>query len=250
MTDGSEDMDDKITVQSSEYPSLEALEHEYTNALNRIEHQHDVLNEFSREGMRMFRILILFVAVPATIIGAFSFDTFLNFSEFLLSSEISISSPIGDGFTVQDVLVASGVFAALSVGFHISATGQDFKGVRSQTNTNEISVLLEHDISKESYLRMKLELLSDKIEENRKTLGVIEDFLAIGKVCTLGTVVGVSILLYNVATGNPFSVFYLLGLSLVAGVGLTRLPRNYVRVDSLFGDKEPYDNDEIEVQNI
>ena len=101
MANGSKAESDKITVQPTTYASVDVLEKEYTNAISRIEHQHEILTEFSREGMKMFRILILFVAVPATIIGAFSFDTLLTLSDFLLSSDIAVSVSQNSGLTNQ-----------------------------------------------------------------------------------------------------------------------------------------------------
>lgn len=248
MADGSEAERDKITVQPTTYASLDALEREYNNALARIEHQHEILTEFSREGMKMFRILILFVAVPATIIGAFSFDALLNFSNFLLSSELAISVVQDSGLTNQDVFIATGTFVVLSVGFHVLAAGQEFKGIRNQTNPNDIDFVLNHNVSDESYLRMKLELLSSRIEENRRTLGVMESVLAVGKLFALMAVGGVAILLYNIATGGPLSVLFLLGVTLIVGAALTKFPSNYLRSDTFFGDNQPYDYENIEVE--
>lgn len=249
MGEESESASRVIEVQASSEAGLEALEMEYKHVLDRIEHQHDVLKEFSREGMKMFRIMILFFAIPATVIGAFSLDTLLNFGDFLLSSKTAISFFSDEGFTHGHVFVSTGVFAILSIAFHIPATGQEFKGIRNQTNPNDISLLIDHNLTEESYLRMKLELLRDRIEENRKTLKVMEDFLAVGKVFTLLTVGGVGILFYNIATGRPISVLVLLvALAFILWV-MQKLPSNYTRSDRFFVEEDPFD-DEYNVEVI
>jgi len=248
MANGSKAESNKITVQPTTYASVDVLEKEYTNAISRIEHQHEILTEFSREGMKMFRILILFVAVPATIIGAFSFDTLLTLSDFLLSSDIAVSVPQNGGLTNQDILVTTGTFITLSVGLHVLAAGQEFKGIRNQTNPDDIDFVVDHNISKESYLRMKLRLLKNRIKENRKTLSVVESILAVGKLLTLISVVGVGILLYNIAIGRPLSVFVLLGLIIIVAAALVKFPSSYLRSDTFFSDDQPYDDEIIELK--
>lgn len=248
MANGSKAESDKITVQPTTYASIDVLKREYASAISRIEHQHEILTEFSREGMRMFRILILFVAVPATIIGAFSFDTLLRLSDFLLSSDIAVSVSQDSGLTNRDILVTTGTFIVLSVGLHVLAAGQEFRGIRNQANPDDIDFVVNHNISEESYLRMKLRLLRNRIKENRKTLGVIESILAVGKLFALVAVGGVGILVYNIASGRPLSVFLLLGLIIIIVAALVKFPSNYLRSDTFFGDDQPYDGETIELK--
>lgn len=248
MANGSKAESDKITVQPTTYASVDVLEKEYTSAISRIEHQHKTLTEFSREGMKMFRILILFVAVPATIIGAFSFNTLLTLSDFLLSSDIAVSVPQNSGLTNQDIVVTTGTFITFSVGLHVLAAGQEFKGIRNQTNPDDIDFVVDHNISEESYFKMKLSLLRNRIKENRKTLAVIESILAVGKLFTLMSVGGVGILLYNISSGRPLSVFFLLGLSIIVVAALVKFPNSYLRSDTFFSDDQPYDDETIELK--
>jgi hypothetical protein len=248
MANGSKAESDKITVQPTTYASIDVLEKEYANAISRIEHQHEILTEFSREGMKMFRILILFVAVPATIIGAFSFDTLLTLSDSLLSSDIAVSVTQDSGLTNQDIFITTVTFIILSVGFHVLAAGQEFRGIRNQTNPADIDFVVDHDISEESYLRMKLKLLRNRIKENRKTLGVIESILAVGKLFTLIAVGGVGILLYNIASGRPLSVFLLLGLIIIIVAALVKFPSSYLRSDTFFSDDQPYEDENVELK--
>lgn len=243
----SEESSRTIEVESTSGPGLDALEKEYANAKARIEHQHEVLKEFSREGMKMFRIMILFIAIPATILGAFSIDALLNFTEVLLSSETAVLFYNNDGFSHSQIFVSSGVCAVLSIIFHISASGQEFKGIRNQTNPNDMGLLIEHNITEESYLKMKIELLCERIKENRKTLRILEDFLAAGKIFTFLTVSGAGILFYKIVTGQPISVIVLLVIAAFLVWIMNKLPSNYIRADRFFGEEEPFD-DEFEVK--
>lgn len=234
---------DSIRVQSAGSPDIEPLEEEYNNALAHMEHQQEILKEFSREGMKMFRVLILFIAVPATILGAFSIDTLLNFSGLLVNSETAVSFPSNVDFTHEQMFVSTGVAAILAIAFHIPATGQEYKGIRNPTNPNDMGLLINHDITEESYLRMKLELLCSRIEENREVLKVMENLLAAGKIFTQLTVFGVGVIFYNIVTGAPVSGFVLVGVGLLIMGIEYKLPRNYVRADNPFLDADPYDED-------
>lgn len=217
MNGGSDLAEDPITVQSGEYPDLDVLGKEYINALGRIEHQHEILKEFSKEGMKMFRVLILFVAVPATILGAFSIETLMNLSDVLINSEPAVSFPSDRYFTKSSIFNSTGVAAVLAIAFHVPASGHELKRIRNQTNPNDIGLVVDYDITEESYYRMKLKFLIERIEQNRKVLRVMENLLSIGKFFTLFTVLGVGVLFYNVGTGGPVSGFALIGAILLIG---------------------------------
>jgi len=61
--------EEHIRVHEQDDYDGEVLSAELDLGIERVNQQMETLHRFSSEGIRMFRVLILFVAAPATILG-------------------------------------------------------------------------------------------------------------------------------------------------------------------------------------
>lgn len=184
----------------------EILEMEYQNGIERLRQQQDTFQEFSREGMRIFRLLLLLVAAPAAILGALSPQIIANLGNVLLSGSCALTYS-GGCVPIGWVSISTGALFLISMFLNVAASGYEAHGVRNLTNPNDIdSLLADSDKGKIAYLKEKLHQFQGRIRHNDQIISAEELLLGTGKSTIIFTMYGAASIIYVIVADSSVPV--------------------------------------------
>lgn len=225
------------------------LEEEYKNAQGRLSEQIETLRTFSREGQRMVRISILSGSVIVAGFGFFGFDNVVPLRDVLLSGcGVQL---LGDCVLSSQAVagIALGLFF-LSTFMHTHAMGYEARGIHNLSNPKDMQLELTDPSPKGTYLMAKVEVLRDRIAHNDRIIYALENYLAMGKLFLVSSLVFTGALVLAKLLGAPLSEITIIILGVLYFV-LTRnqsriLPSIYQEVDgpkSIYRYKTLYPRD-------
>jgi len=221
MTEESKDSDDLVI----------GYQEEYENAGARLQEQRQTLENFSNEGLRVFRLSVLLVGVPVAVLGAIDSQSLGNTVELLYSTDCAVSSLsvcIADMKSILYLIVPAFLITVL---LHIMSSGFEARGVHNQTNPDDIYKIRNHQLSEREYYKKKLSVYEGRIEDNDRVIFAIETFLGFGKFFFSVSVSGMFILTYVLAFGEPFEGLWILSVVLIILGASHVFPTSYHKAD-------------------
>lgn len=220
----------------------EVLEAEYTNAKDRLAQQQETLQEFSQEGIRMFRLRLLLVAAPAAILGALSPDALLQVGQSLLSNDCAVMASVGC-IPVHILSIVTGGLFVIGAGLEITAAGYESRGIQNLTNPKDIKDASQSNVSLAQYHRNRLQDYLERIKDNDRVISAEEELLAFGKISLYFTTFGVATIAYVLLSSTPISSVIwgmaLLIYFLPVYISTRALPKSYWRTDGLLNRRIP-----------
>jgi len=229
---------------------LEILEYELEKANERLSQQKKTLREFSQEGMNIFRLILLFVAGPAAILGALSPETLTEVTGVIFSNECTVRVPGWGCVSFQYYTIATGASIALSAIANIAGAGYEARATYAFTNPTDIIEATQQDISKYKYKKKRLEDTVERIEHNNRIIRMMEEFLAIGKAFLSFSTFLVLSLVYLGITGSEISLLvWLVALLIYYSPLLAYIryfPDSAYRADRVINQDPLYDRDRVE----
>lgn len=238
-----ERVENEIVISTSEMFDKDVLQSELDYSIQEIQHQQNTFKEFSREGMKMFRLLTLFIAIPATILGAFNAGNMDPLINTIMSSRPAIVFPLEFVFSMSQVFVSTSIAIILAMAAHTPAMGYEYRGIQSITNPKDMKFVNEHKVNQETYYKFKLNLLRDRISDNDDVLFMIESYLSIGKFLISAGILGAGVIFYSVATESAISWIWFSPIALLVFLSLIQLPSRYIKADQLFSKSPPYEDE-------
>lgn len=257
LEDGEEEkMDEPI-------PDEQILEIEYENAKRRLGEQRETLKEFSNEGARYIRLLLLFIGTPLAILGALDPDTLLRTIRNLTSTECVVTFPV-DCLSANLISILVGITLIFSIVTNILAGGFEARGIYNATDPNDLQQTIHFDNSASEYLQDRLKDYRDRIEHNDRVIHTEESLLVGGKFTLILAVYGLGTLAYALLT--EVTIQFVIWIGILAALWaiiflpLIYLPSNYMQSDRFIRFNPLYDteyesgsektNDDSETQDI
>ncbi|MFD1564421.1 hypothetical protein ACFR99_12775 [Haloarchaeobius amylolyticus] len=226
--------------------NLRILETEYENAQERLNQQQECLKEFSKEGMQMFRLILLFVAAPIALLGALDPQTLYHVNSAIMSNDC-VTPVLGPCISFRTASYVTGTFLIISAGVNLFGAGYEARGVHNLSNPKDISWVLSTDHSEKEYLQDRLETYRNRIKHNDSIIGVKEFFLAFGKFTLLLSIFGITTIAAALIIGSPIgplqSVFVLLLFLLPMVSQLRNAPDAYMDTERYPGYSPIYEVD-------
>lgn len=207
---------------------------EYQNAQDRLAEQQETFREFSNEGMNIFRLLLLFVAAPAAILGALGSGVLGQFGQSITSSTCAVQTGV-DCISMLHLTGTTTLGLFLTAVLHIAPAGYEARGVHNLTNPSDLHEVLNSDESSTEYYRRRLREYRDRIEHNDRIIHYQEGFLGIGKGVLVSTIGGLAVLSYPILIGPPLPAVIFWAVMIIALFGglatLYSFPRPYTKAD-------------------
>lgn len=225
-----------VPKNEGEKLKLHIFEKETQDAQERLKQQQATIKEFSREGLKMLRILLLMIGTPAAIIGALQPNTLADISSQILSSRGAIEAA-GVSLSMNLVAGVTGFVFTMSIVSNVVAAGYEERGIHNLSNPEDLSEVLNGSPDSEKYYRSKLEKYKSRIEYNDSVLNGFETILTVGKATAVISIYGIVTILYVILTDSPVGLGWAATAALIllgpAAVTLWSLPNKYRKVDSL-----------------
>lgn len=235
--------------RQSGHKQTDIVIHELENSKNRLGEQQNTLRSFSKEAMKMVRLLILLVGVPIALFGTLGPDTWQKTIELLLSNDCIVS--MGAVCLANRVFsIFSGAMVIFTMVLNVGAAGLEAHGVRNHTNPIDLSRILEDKFDDGSpYLRDRLEARKSRMRHNDQIISTMEKILAVSKATLVFAIMGSSTLAYGLVAQTPINsllwALFLLLPVLVFGFISKNLPKDYIQQDSILnGGDLIYDRSE------
>ena len=186
---------------------IDVLQSEYENAKERIKQQREELKEFSREGLQIFRLSILLVGVPATVLGAFKPNSLSQLIESATSSTCVVSE-----FCLPTYMFTYMAFVAYLFGvlLNIMASGYESRGAHNISNPEDINKITSSNDSLMKYYHRRLKTYEKRITHNDRLLHVEESVLTGGKITLSFAVLFAVPPVFKIVTGSLISGYLLL----------------------------------------
>lgn len=234
----SKDSSDKILpAQDSNHvdESAEIFQLEYENAKSRLAEQQETLRDFSHEGMRMFRLIILLIAAIAAFVGALSPDLLVHFGDTIISESCAVSSEFGC-VSVGMITILSGILLVIAAVLNVVAAGHEAVGTFNFTNPEDIYQSLKNpEVSVTQHHKNQLEECIKRIDHNDRIISGTESILAMGKFVLLLSIFGFASLFYITSTGAALpAVYWFIAFILIFIPPIlifSYVPKRYLKVD-------------------
>ena len=223
-------MEKEIDEGSETGSNPDVLEKEMELARSRLQEQRDTLNGFSDEGLRVLRLLLLFITAPAAIVGALNFEILTEIYNLLLSDQ-SVIDLYFDTFSASIVFQASLGFFAMALVLNTFAMGLEARGIANGSNPNDVFLTYSNGYTKSQYYKMKMEEYVLRIDQNDRVISVMEQFLAVSKTFIMMWGILILTLIYSLFTSQPVGIHVLLIPFLLALFYSRSLPASYMRSD-------------------
>lgn len=212
----------------------EVMRIQYENAKQRLNQQREEVKEFSQEGLRTFRIIILLVAGPAAILAALELELLYELIDFLTSNRCAVENIC---ISTYDITRAAFVLLVLSVFFSIIASGYEVRGIHNASNPEDIHRTTSQDESLSDYYSRQLNEYQKRIVHNDKILHIEESLLSLSKVSLTFSVYCIIPIIYVMVTGSRIKLEYLIALLasfviIVAALSYYR-PAGYITSDRI-----------------
>ncbi|SFS92636.1 hypothetical protein [Halostagnicola kamekurae] len=212
------------------------LQTEYEGAKERLSQQQDTFKEFSREGLQMFRLLLLFVAAPTALFGALDPQTLVQVNDLVTSNYCTISGIEGCLMSMKWVSALTGSFLVLSAGMNLFAAGYEARGVHNASNPEDLHRIISNDDFEEDYWRERLKTYRERIDHNDRVIWIKESLLALGKVTLLISIFGITSVIVVTMIGSPLKIRQWLTVLLVflfpMLLSLQKAPKRYADADA------------------
>lgn len=216
-------------------PEDQVLEIEFQNAKQRLTEQRETLKEFSKEGARIFRLMLLFVGAPLAILGALGPQVLLNLSDTLTSNQCLITFPSGC-LSASLITILTGLGLIFSAIFNVLAGGFEARGAHNLTNPEDIHLTIQSNRDISDHLRERLIDYRDRIEHNDRIIHIQESLLMSGKFLLILSIYGVGTLIYALLSNVEirfinWAIVFLIHF-LLLGLLLLYVPKEYVGSDT------------------
>jgi len=217
-------------------PDLDVLSDEGENAKERLSKQHETLREFSQEGMNMFRLLLLFVAAPAAILGALSPEGLQRLGEVLLANECAIGTAQMCLSTNWLSIFTGGLFV-FAAGMNIVASGYEARAIHKITNPEDVVDTITLKPSLRDYRERQLTNAVKRIHHNNRVISVMEQFLTFGKIFLYLGAFTTGTLAYIILSRSSIpAIHWIIALVvyfLPLGYYIRKTPTDYRRADNV-----------------
>ncbi|OAQ53305.1 hypothetical protein HTG_07445 [Natrinema mahii] len=194
---------------------LDILQAEYEGAKERLSQQQDTFKEFSREGLQMFRLLLLFVAAPTALFGALDPQALVQVNSIITSNDCAISGLGGCMMSMKVISALTSIFFIVSAGMNLFAAGYEARGVHNASNPEDLHRIISNDDFEENYWRNRLKTYRDRIDHNDRIIWMKESLLALGKVTLLISIFGISSVIVVIMIDSPLKIHQWLTVLLV-----------------------------------
>lgn len=223
------------TLSKMKGGDVEVLAIEHQNVKDRFSEQHETLREFSQEGMNIFRLVILFVAAPAAILGALSPENLQQLGELLLSNECAIRNG-STCIPIHFITFMSGLLLVLAVSVNVAASGYESRAIHNYTNPEDVILTIESNFLMQEYYNNRLIESVDRLDHNERVIMVMEQFLAFGKVFLYLSIFTITTLVYVILSDSPIPLIRWAGLLFLYLLPIVyymrELPQEYLRADN------------------
>lgn len=196
---GTTDGDDNQTLASNK----QILEIEYERARERLSEQQETLKEFSREGLKIFRLFLLFIAAPIALLGALDPQTLFQARDLLISGDCAIFGLRSCAFSIKAISSLTGVFLVMCAGMNLFASGYEARGVYNATNPEDINEVISDTKPEGDYWKERLKAYQKRIDHNDRIIWVKESLLVLGKVTFLLSIFGIVSIIAVVMNESP-----------------------------------------------
>jgi len=208
----------------------DVLKEELEMAKSRLQEQRDTLSNFSDEGLRVLRLLLLFITAPAAIIGALNFEILNEIYILALSDQDVINIYFG-AFTANTVFKGSMVIYALALILNTSAMGLEARGIANGSNPNDVFLALTNEYDRVEYYKVKLREYVVRIDHNDRIIAVMEQFLAVSKACIMMWAILILVLFYSLIVEESIGIHLILLPFLLMILYTKSLPMDYMKSD-------------------